>query len=326
MDHSYTMTQWQDAPSTETPLSADNLNHIEQGIGAIYHDVGVLEESLNTFIVADLLPIETHNSGEGSYTSAQDYSADDLMIIGTKIYKALSGIETGDTIILPDSGSTPNVSEISLGEAIIKLAANGGGDSPDISGLVTRINTVESSVSDIVQNELPILRIRINALENAVATRSHVGQIIQSTTLDTMEKVIGVYGGATWIQHDGYMLRGASSDVTPNSAVADGGEETVTLTVNEMPSHTHIQNSHNHAQNAHSHTMTNKYTAKQLANGSNSPRFRSDGSTSATNFTYCGATTATNNPATATNQYTGGGQAHNNMPPYKNVYIWERTA
>lgn len=47
MDHSYTMTQWQDAPSTETPLNADNLNHIEQGIGAIYYEAGLLEQAIS---------------------------------------------------------------------------------------------------------------------------------------------------------------------------------------------------------------------------------------------------------------------------------------
>ena len=79
---------------------------------------------------------------------------------------------------------------------------------------------------------------------------SHIGMIIMSTTLNTMAKVISVYGGTTWIRHDGYMLRGASSGVTSNSASSDGGAETVTLTVNEMPPHTHVQNSHNHTQNA----------------------------------------------------------------------------
>lgn len=324
MDHSYTMTQWQDAPSTETPLNADNLNHIEQGIGAIYHDVGVLEASLSTFIVSDLLPTETQERSDGSYISAHGYSVDDLMIIGTKIYKALSAIAVNDTIYLPDSGSTANVSEISLGEAIVKLASGGGGEGGgDASALETRVDALETSVHNIIDVEIPYLHTRI---DNIDTRSSHIGQIIQSTTLDTMAKVINVYGGTTWIQHDGYMLRGASSDVTPDSAVADGGAEKVTLTVNEMPSHTHIQNSHNHTQNAHRHTMTNKYTAQQLANGPNSPRFRSDGSTSVTNYTSCGATTATNIATTATNQYTGGGQAHNNMPPYKNVYIWERTA
>lgn len=35
------------------------------------------------------------------------------------------------------------------------------------------------------------------------ASLSHVGMIIQSTTLDTMQKVIAVYGGTEWQQHEG---------------------------------------------------------------------------------------------------------------------------
>ena len=43
MDHSYTKTIWEDAPSTETPLSAENLNHLENGLAALYADVLALE-------------------------------------------------------------------------------------------------------------------------------------------------------------------------------------------------------------------------------------------------------------------------------------------
>ena len=288
MDHSYTMTQWQDAPSTETPLSAENLNHIEQGIGALYHDVGVLEESLSTFIVADLLPTETQESSEGSYISAHDYSIDDLMIIGPKVYKALSAIAIGDSIIvIPTSGSAANVSEISLGEAIMKLAGDGGGgDTPDISELVARVST----------------------LENAVATRSHIGQIVQSTTLDTMSKVIAAYGGTTWIQHSGYFLYGAASGVTPNSATDDGGEATHMLTENEMPSHTHTQDQHQHNLGQRSVYVGNGSAIAVVTIGGGSDQNGLTG--------Y----------ATPAIQATGGGYPHNNMPPYKNVYIWERTA
>ena len=69
---------------------------------------------------------------------------------------------------------------------------------------------------------------------------SHVGMIIQSTTLDTMAKVIAVYGGTKWIWHSGYFLYGASSGVVANSAAADGGEATHTLTVDEITRHRSI--------------------------------------------------------------------------------------
>ena len=137
---------------------------------------------------------------------------------------------------------------------------------------------------------------------------SHVGMIIHSTTLNTMAKVVAEYGGTTWIQHSGYMLYGAVSNVVANSAVKTGGETTHTLTKDEMPAHTHTQDQHRHALG-----RRNVYTAS----GSAVAVVTYGGGTA--NDSYSGYTTATN-------QNTGGGQAHNNMPPYKNVYIWERTA
>lgn len=128
---------------------------------------------------------------------------------------------------------------------------------------------------------------------------SHVGMIIHTTTLDTMDKVVSVYGGTTWIQHSGYMLYGATSNVVANSAVKTGGETAHTLTVNELPSHTHG----NPADGAF---LINKSVTSGAA------------------FSFA-AGSYTRASATATGA-TGSGAAHNNMPPYKNVYIWERTA
>jgi len=141
--------------------------------------------------------------------------------------------------------------------------------------------------------------------------RSYVGMVIHSTTLNTMAKVIAFYGGTTWIQHTGYFLRGATTGVTANSATSTGGADTVTLTVAQMPSHTHTQNAHQHKYGAtYQDIATGSSTHYTVLKTKNANTGQGDYWTTAT---------------TATNQNTGGGQAHNNVPLYKSVYIWERT-
>lgn len=138
-------------------------------------------------------------------------------------------------------------------------------------------------------------------------------------------------------------------------AVADtGGAATVTLDTTMIPSHTHTQNAHNHTQDAHTHTQNahthtqNAHTHTQnahnhtvwgsatgltsgglsigtlasstdTANKTSSSTTATNQNTTATNQNTTATnqnTTATNQAATAVNQNTGGGLAHENLPPY----------
>lgn len=94
--------------------------------------------------------------------------------------------------------------------------------------------------------------------------------------------------GGSWIQLENRFLLGAGSSFTAGST---GGEEFHTLNIDEIPSHSHVLQ----YMNTNGHDDGNR-TEVRIANGE----------------------------GTANTGATGGGMAHNNMPPYLVVYMWER--
>jgi len=129
----------------------------------------------------------------------------------------------------------------------------------------------------------------------------------------------GTLFGGSWTQLQNRFLLGAGSSY---SAGATGGSATVTLTSDQMPSHTHTQASCTNPGD-HRHTVPNN---RSPASGStNGPIFESwPGGTGSTRTHYTSYTGGHTHTITLNN--TGGGKAHDNMPPYLVVYMWKRTA
>lgn len=105
--------------------------------------------------------------------------------------------------------------------------------------------------------------------------------------------------GGTWVQITGRFLRMAND-------VNTGGSDTVTLTTEQIPSHSHDVQLYNKA------TGVTGYANTKQGGSLSAATVGSDG----TIDSYLeGITTAT-----------GGGKAHNNMPAYQDLYAWRRTA
>ena len=102
--------------------------------------------------------------------------------------------------------------------------------------------------------------------------------------------------GGTWEQIQGKFLFGMDSSYPAGST---GGEITHALTIDEMPEHNH----------------TIYYPNAGGPYGNANIGYPED---SGTNMTWCAEMCKTAS--------TGGGAAHNNMPPYLAVYVWKRTA
>ena len=115
--------------------------------------------------------------------------------------------------------------------------------------------------------------------------------------------------GGTWEQIQGRFLLGRSSSYPVGSI---GGEATHTLTESEMPSHNgHLSSGISGG------APYGKGNYKGFLNSSTMTAYGDDGR---------GWNVYAGNEIHPASEAVGGGQAHNNMPPYLSVYIWKRTA
>lgn len=129
--------------------------------------------------------------------------------------------------------------------------------------------------------------------------------------------------GGTWerVGVGQYLLGVDPSDETGKFDISDrtGGSFEHTLTIDEMPSHTHIQNQHSHVglrwgdQNDDNQAIS--------LNGGGWAGYHLGYEANVENGTQNSIVTKY---ATATNQNTGGGQPFNITPPFYTVYMWKR--
>lgn len=100
--------------------------------------------------------------------------------------------------------------------------------------------------------------------------------------------------GGTWVRITNRFLWATTAGGTIGQT---GGEQTVALTVDQIPAHTHAIKVAN--------------TATGSVDGNNMIRYNNN------DTSYAGSIASNSN---------GGGEAHNNMPPYIQVSMWRRTA
>ena len=116
--------------------------------------------------------------------------------------------------------------------------------------------------------------------------------------------------GGTWEQLKDRFLLGAGDTYTAGSIA---GDATVTLGIAQMPNHWHIQRMQ----------MGNNNLGDIVQNGQDGTTPTE--TTSGDELRVAQQSWSTDRQAVTT-EPTGGGQPHNNMPPYLTVYMWKRTA
>jgi hypothetical protein len=208
-----------------------------------------------------------------SYTKSTDFASKDALLTGNPL-KVVKGTEIDDEF------------------NAIQTAVNSKADtnSPSLTGTptsttaATSTDTTQIATTAFVQQE-------INAIPAVdLSSLYPVGSIYMNASSGTNPGTLIGFG--TWVAFGaGRVPVGIDSgDTDFDTAEETGGAKTHTLTVDEMPAHTHsVPNS-----------------------GSQNNSFDSG--------------TTVGNDVTGTSGSTGGGQAHNNLQPYIVVYMWKRTA
>ena len=218
--------------------------------------------------------------------------------------------------------------------------------------LATQYNNLRTDVAEVLNRSVPIGTVVMWAGNSTnlpsdwlVCDGSAINRQTYSELYTIQRNVFGAGDGSTTFNipdmRDRFVV-GAGSSYSPNST---GGENAHKLTVNEIPSHNHSQNTHSHSASSgnagnhshtggtstnggHTHNVYYSYSGgsgsyrrlghatansgsdnSALYNGDHSHSFTTDGAGNHNHSVSVGNATATNNA-------TGGSLAHENRPPY----------
>ena len=172
--------------------------------------------------------------------------------------------------------------------------------------VVKQVDTAQIAADAITTSKIEDGTITLADLATATVTSIRsalypVGAIFTSVSHSTASAVNTALGFGTWVAFGaGRVMVGHGTSDQSFTAGATGGNSTHTLTVSEMPSHTH--------------RPANGDTGSQTG-----PIGSDTGFSGQDNFTEFIA-------ATNLIEETGGGNAHDNLQPYVVVYMWRRTA
>ena len=205
------------------------------------------------------------------------------------------------------------------------------------SSATNEITPINMSKKDLIALNEEYQNVAYNNLKTQLLNDTYpVGSIYISTTDDTVEKVEEKFGG-TWVKYsNGTTLVGddGTNFITNDTQKGSGGSSTVTLTTNNLPSHSHVipELSVSSWTGIHSHTYTLNL---QHSDGGETPnesltsglqqggRIRYFGKVDSTSITVYGQKTTASNTTTCTNC---SAKSINIQNPYTVVYIYKRTA
>lgn len=155
---------------------------------------------------------------------------------------------------------------------------------------------------DAPSTNTPVSSARLNNMEqclvNLVEQLNKINNAVKFYSSPTPENPADIFGGK-WERLKGRFLWGIEDG---ESGGVTGGEKTHTLTVNEIPAHTHK-------------TQINTYSAFN-------PQTTGNNNSGALGTLTKDDVNQPNYRATISNE--GGNKPHNNMPPYYGVYLWRR--
>lgn len=107
MNIEYERLEWEDYPSTETPINAENLNHLEEGIAGLYSDRYDMQSNI-AYV-------------EDGDTASKDYIPNSYLMRDGLFYKVKKTILYGDSF---DSGEDGNIEHVDISS---QFGSGGGG-------------------------------------------------------------------------------------------------------------------------------------------------------------------------------------------------------